>query len=323
MNLFHPSQEPLAISLLLLPESSMMTLASTLDPMRAANRLANAKLFSWKLYTPSGAAAALSCDLSISVDGPFNENVGGDLLIVVAGFNCQNHVDPPLLKLIRQSKSRFQATGGVEAGAWILAMAGLLDGKKATTHWEDLEDFATHFCHTKVQPDRFVIDGDIFTTGGASPTFDFMLHLIRSRFGQPLALEVASVFIYDQAHAATDAQPLISLGRISQYEPRVTTAIRLMESHIDEPLVITEIAAAMGASSRTLEGLFRKTLDSSPGVYYLRLRLQTARKMVLDTNLPLMEIAVRTGFSCLSSFSRCFKRHYQKGPRDYRMQRLR
>src|SRR3546814_3338226 len=82
---------------------------------------------------------------------------------------------------------------GVEAGSWLLARAGLLDGRAATTHWEDLEDFAARFPEIAVRPDRFVVDGRTFTSGGASPTFDLMLHLIRSRFGYPLALEVASV----------------------------------------------------------------------------------------------------------------------------------
>src|SRR3546814_2575745 len=104
---------------------------------------------------------------------------------------------------------------GVEAGGWLLARAGLLDGRAATTHWEDLEDFAARFPEIAVRPDRFVVDGRTFTSGGASPTFDLMLHLIRSRFGYPLALEVASVFVSDEAHAATAAQPLRSPGRLA------------------------------------------------------------------------------------------------------------
>src|SRR3546814_16984493 len=83
----------------------------------------------------------------------------------------------------------------------------------------DLEDFAARFPEIAVRPDRFVVDGRTFTSGGASPTFDLMLHLIRSRFGYPLALAVASVFVYDEAPAATDAQPLVSLGPPARSEP--------------------------------------------------------------------------------------------------------
>ncbi len=95
--------------------------------------------------------------------------------------------------------------GGAEAGTWLVARAGLLEGRSATTHWEDMEDFSAAFPGTDVRPDRYVIDGPVFTCGGASPTFDLMLHLVRSRLGMAVALDVASVFIYDQSRAATDA----------------------------------------------------------------------------------------------------------------------
>ena len=208
--------------------------------------------------------------------------------------------------------------GGVDTGAWILAKAGLLNGKSATTHWEDLEDFTSNFRRTNVQPDRFVIDKDVVTIGGASPTFDFMLHLIRSRIGYPLALEVASVFVYDETHFSTDAQPLVSLGLLNDFEPRVTKAIRIMESRLDEPISVTAIARKLSMSSRRLENLFRQHLQASPGSYYLNLRLQRARKYVTDTLLPMQEIAIRTGFNSLSAFSRSFKQSYNSTPSAYR-----
>jgi transcriptional regulator GlxA family with amidase domain len=208
--------------------------------------------------------------------------------------------------------------GGVDTGAWLLGKAGLLDGKSATTHWEDLEDFADYFRQTKVRPDRFVIDKAIITIGGASPTFDFMLHLIRSRIGYPAALEVASVFVYDETHFSTDAQPLVSLGLLNDFEPRVTKAIRIMESNLDEPISVTLVAKRLNISSRRLENLFQLHLQTTPGVYYLNLRLLRARKYVTDTLLPMQEIAIRTGFNSLSSFSRSFKKSYHNSPSIYR-----
>src|SRR3546814_7564394 len=141
------------------------------------------------------------------------------------------------------------------------------------------------------------VDGRTVTSGGASPTFDLMLHLIRSRFGYPLAREVASVFVYDEAHAATDAQPLVSLGRLAGYEPRVAAAIRLMESRLDSPLTTAAIARRLEISVRTLELLFRQALDIGPGTYYLRLRLQAARRLLLDTQLSLDRKSTRLNSS--------------------------
>ena len=179
---------------------------------------------------------------------------------------------------------RRAPVGGIEAGTWLVGRAGLLEGRAATTHWEDMEDFAAAFPGADVRPDRYVIDGPVFTTGGASPTFDLMLHLVRSRLGMAVALDVASVFIYDQARAATDAQPLVSLGRLDGYDPRLAQAIRLMEAHVDQPLTIAAIAKRAGVTARTLERIFRKSIGETPGAYYLRLRLNAARRLVVDTH---------------------------------------
>ncbi|MEQ8356015.1 MAG: GlxA family transcriptional regulator [Kiloniellaceae bacterium] len=317
-SIFVPSEDPLRVTLLLLPDSSMMSLASTLDPMRAANRQARRPLFNWRIVTPDGAAAALTCGVPVEASGRFGGDAEGDALIVVAGFHHQRHADPPLMTQLRAAARRFSALGGVEAGGWLLAQTGLLNGRSATTHWEDLEDFEARFPEVNVLPDRFVIDGRFFTSGGASPTFDMMLHLIRSRFGYPLALEVASVFIYDEAHTPNDAQPLVSLGRLAGHEPRVAAAIRVMESHIDDPLTTAAIARRLGFSVRSLEQQFKQALGMGPGTYYLRLRLQAARRLLLDTRLSMQVIAVRSGFSSHSAFSRIFRQYHDVNPSAYR-----
>ena len=193
-------------------------------------------------------------------------------------------------------------------------MPGCSKAARATTHWEDMEDFAAAFPGADVRPDRYVIDGPVFTTGGASPTFDLMLHLVRSRLGMAVALDVASVFIYDQARAATDAQPLVSLGRLEGYDPRLAQAIRLMETHIDQPLTVSAIARRAGVTARALEIIFRKSIGETPGAYYLRLRLNAARRLVVDTQVRMAEVAARTGFASAASFSRAFSRAFGTAP---------
>ena len=292
----------------------MMSLASALDTMRAANRIASRDLFHWKIVTLDGEPANLTCGIPIAAQGKLDDRDSGDALFVIAGFNQKKHVGKPELKLIKQVSRRFDTVGGIEAGSWLLARCGLLDQKQATTHWEDMEEFSTQFPRVQLKADRFVIDGSVFTTGGASPTFDLMLHLIRTRYGYPLALEVSSAFIYDSSHRATDTQPLVSLGSLENREPRVAAAIHLMEQHIDETISIAEIAERLKLSVRMLEYLFAQTLGASPGAYYRRLRLQTARRLVVDTRLRMQEIAIRTGFNSLQSFSRMFKSYYQQSP---------
>ena len=318
--IFQPAERPLEVTLLVLPESSLLSVASTLDPLRAANRVAGRPLYRWRVVSPEGAAAPTTCGLPLPVEGAFDPARAGAALIVVAGFKVFDHVTPKLLAGVRRAAQRGAALGGVEAGAWVLGLAGLLDGRRATTHWEDLEDFAARFPQVEVLPDRYVVDGPCFTSGGASPSFDMMLQLIRSRQGYGLALDTASVFIYDEVHASTDVQPLVSLGRLDWHEPRVAAAIRLMERHLDGPLPVAHIARRIGASARTLETLFARTVGTGPGAYYLGLRLNAARRLLLDARLPAAEVAVRSGFSSIATFSRAFKRRFGQSPSAFRRQ---
>ena len=320
MSIFAASDKKLVVTLLILPESSMMSLASTLDTMRAANRIASRELFDWRIVTLSGQPAALTCGIPIAAEGKLDEHANGDALFVLAGFNHQRYVGKSELKLIKQISRRFQAVGGIEAGSWLLARCGLLDHKEATTHWEDLEEFSRQFPQVRIKGNRFVIDGLVFTTGGASPTFDLMLHLIQTRYGYPLALEVSSAFIYDSSRKASDQQPLVSLGSLENREPRVAAAIHLMEQHIDETVSVADIAIELKLSIRMLEYLFANILGVSPGAYYRRLRLQMARRLVVDTRLRMQEIAIRTGFNSLPSFSRTFKNYYRQSPVECRKQ---
>jgi transcriptional regulator GlxA family with amidase domain len=146
------------------------------------------------------------------------------------------------------------------------------------------------------------------------PALDLMLALIRARQGFSTALDVASLYIYDETSPASDAQPLVSLGRLREREPRVAAAIRLMEGHVDQPLPVSAIARRVGISARTLETLFRGSVGTSPGAFYLALRIKAARRLVLDTRLSMADTAERTGFSSIASLSRAFRRQYGMPP---------
>ena len=313
-SIFQPDPTPLRLTFLVFPGSSIMCVASAVDPLRAANRIAGEKKFDWTIVSPDGQPTATTSGLPVAVDGPFDAAAATDAIIVVGGFGTRLQTTRALISGLRRAARAARAVGGVEAGTWLLGRAGLLEGRAATTHWEDLEDFAASFPGCDVRPDRYVIDGPVFTAGGASPVFDLMLHLIRSRLGMAVALDVASVFIYDQARAATDAQPLVSLGRLDGYDPRAAQAIRLMEAHVDRPLTTSAIAKRTGVTARTLEKTFAAAIGETPGASYLRLRLNAARRLVLDTALPMADIAARTGFSSAAAFSRAFSKTFGKPP---------
>lgn len=309
------------VTILVIGGSSLMSVASALDPLRAANRLARRTLYDWQTVSLDGAPVPLSSGIVFPVSGRLDPDAEGDILVVIAGFDQERHAPDRSLRQFGRIARRFTTICAVEAGTWLLARSGIITSHAVTTHWEDFENLGQRFPALDIRRDRFVIDNRIWTCGGASPAFDMMLHLIRSRDGASLALDVASVFIYDEAHAPTDAQPGVSLGRLSREEPRISAAVRLMERSLDAPLPVSTIARRAGLSMRMMELLFRRHLGESPGRFFLQLRLQAARKLVLDTALPLQEIAIRTGFSSQSVFSRSFSARYGQSPRALRLQR--
>ena len=314
--IFAASSQPLTIALLVLPQSSILEVASTLDPLRSANRHLGFDAYRWRVVSPGGQAVPLTCGIELPSSGPLAMADGADALIVIAGFRQAEVATRPLIRDLRRAAPRFRAIGGIDAGPWVLARAGLLDGHRATVHWEDLEDLAAAHPEIEVLPDRFVLSGPRFTAGGAAPAADLMLHLIRARHGAALARQVAASFI---TTARDGAEPQISPPpaapqREPRLDPRVAAAIARMEAHIDAPEPVALIAHALGLSPRRLEGLFRAALGLTPGAYALHLRLAAARRMVTDTRHPLAEVALRCGFSSASTLSRAFRQQFGLAP---------
>ncbi len=308
--IFQPSDQPLTIALLVLPQASILEVASALDPLRNANRQLGHEAYRWRVVSPDGAPVPLTCGISLPSSGPLSHATGAEALITVAGYRLAEVATRPLIRELRRIAPRFQLVGGIDAGPWVLARAGLLDGYRATVHWEDLEDLAAAHPHIDVVPDRFVIDRNRVTIAGAAPAADFMLHLIRCRHGAALARQVAASFL---ATVRKGHEPQIA-PQDSALDPRVAQVLARMEARIDSPEPIAAAAQAVGLSPRRLESLFRAALGTTPAAHALDLRLQAARRMITDTRHPLAEVALRTGFSCPSTLSRAFRARFGHPP---------
>ena len=315
--IFAASQQPLTLALLVLPQSSILEVASTLDPMRSANRHLGHEAYHWRVVTPDGRAVPLTCGIELPSSGPLSAADGADALVVIAGFRQSEGAAAPLIRDLARMAPRFAAIGGIDAGAWVLARAGLLAGHRATVHWEDLEDLAAAHPQVDVVPDRWVIDRQRFTAGGAAPAADLMLHLIGTRHGPALARQVAASFL---TTPRPGSDPQIAPPSATDYrlDPRVAQALARMEARIDTPETIADTARAVGLSPRRLETLFRQTLQTTPAAFARSLRLQAARRMITDTRHPLAEVAVRTGFSSPSALSRAFRQQFGQPPSQLR-----
>ncbi|KPQ06401.1 MAG: transcriptional regulator, AraC family with amidase-like domain [Rhodobacteraceae bacterium HLUCCA12] len=315
-NIFAPSAERLDIAVLVLPRASILEVASVLDPLRNANRHLGREGFRWRVVSPDGAAVPLTCGIELPSVGPLAAAGSADVLIVIAGYNQSEIATRPLIAELARCAGRFQAVGAVDAGPWVLARAGLLDGHRATVHWEDLEDFALAHPAIEVVPDRFVLSGNRFTVGGAAPATELMLHLIGARCGAGVAGQVAASFLYEaQADGSRPQRP----GMLpSARDPRLAGALRTMNAHLEDPLPLSEIARDQGVSLRRLEQLFHAGMGAGPGAAYRELRLQAAQRLIVDTRHGLSEIALRCGFTDPTSFARAFRRRFGAPPSHLR-----
>lgn len=317
--IFAASQQALSLALLVLPQCSILEVASTLDPLRSANRHLGHEAYRWRVVSPDGGPVPLTCGIELPSSGPLSAAEGADALIVIAGYRQSEVATARLIRDLRRLAPRFAAMGGIDAGGWVLARAGLLAGHRATVHWEDHEDFAASHPEIEVVPDRFVISGNRFTAGGAAPAADLMLHLIRARHGAALALQVAASFI-TTAHDGSEPQVSPDAPRRPdpRLDPRVAQAVARMEARLDAPETAAASAAAVGLSPRRLEALFTAQLGMTPGAYGLSLRLQAARRLITDTRHPLADVALRSGFSSASTLSRAFRAQFGMAPSQLR-----
>ena len=151
-SIFAPDPAPLRLTMLVFSGCSIMCVASAVDPLRAANRIAGRTVFDWSLVSVDGEPPITTSGLPVAVSGRFDPAAKTDVLLAIGGFGTRYETSPALVSGFRRAARQARAVGGIEAGGWLLARAGLLEGRAATTHWGDLEDFAAGFPGAGVRP---------------------------------------------------------------------------------------------------------------------------------------------------------------------------
>ena len=302
--------------MLLFDGFSNMVLASAVEPLRAARDLSAEAPFSWHLATVDGAPAVSSSGLELRPDSALKEGDAFDALFVISGYSVRRHATPTVLRAIRQAARKARILGGLDMGAWLLAEAGLLTGYRATVHWQDLAAFEERFLEVAVSGERFVIDRNRITAGGASTVMTLMLTLIREAAGDALAYEVSNLFVYDVEGNYSRGRG--ARGGALTKVPQLEQAITAMRASVEEPRPLPHIAEAAGLSPRSLDRLFHRELGLSPGRYYQMIRLNLARSLAEETDLPVSEIATRSGFASSATLSRAFSQTFGRTLRETR-----
>ncbi len=314
-----PANHVQEIGFLLVPKFSLMALSSAVDPLRMANTLAERRLFKWTLISKDGLPVKASNDMVMTIDCSMDEAPVLPAVTVVSSYDQELATDSVTLNWLRRRAAFGTAMGALDSGSYILAKAGLLDGFRATIHWELLDRFAESFPKVEVAQDIFVVDGDRYTCAGATASLDMSLNLIRAQHGHNLAARVADEFIYPHIREPGDMQRMPMRQRLQVSNPRLIKAIEIMERSLSDPMPTSVIAASVGVSVKALERLFHRWLKTTPGAYYRRQRLDRARQMLQLTDLSIIDVAVECGFSSAGYFSNAYKTRFGRAPREDRV----
>ena len=312
-----PSQksgQPRRFVFVLLPQFTLLSFASALDCLRIANRVIGREAYTWKLVGEGGGEMACSAGTAFKLDGDLGDLDRDDVVVICGGIDIQQATTKRLMNWLRREARKGLAIAGLCTAAHAMAKAGLLDGKKATIHWENQDSFSEEFEEVRLTKSVFVVDGNRMTTAGGTSSIDLMLKVIADDYGEEVANSVADQQIYSSIRTDQDTQRLSVPTRIGVRHPKLSQVIQMMENNIEEPISPSILAKYVGMSTRQLERLFRRYLNRSPKRYYMELRLQKARNLLMQTDMSVINVALACGFASPSHFSKCYRAHYDTTP---------
>ena len=308
------ADKPRRFIFVLLDNFTLLCFAAAVESLRITNRMAGKELYAWKILGEGGNIITSSAGASFTLDGDLDELQRDDTVLVCSGIEVQEATTKRILSWLRREARKGVKIGGLCTAAYTLARAGLLDGKKATIHWENQDSFSEDFPDVTLTKSVFVIDGNRLTTAGGTSSIDLMLKIIADDQGEDLANLVADQLIYSSIRTDQDTQRLSVPTRIGVRHPKLSQVIQMMESNIEEPISPSLLAKEVGMSTRQLERLFRRYLNRSPKRYYMELRLQKARNLLMQTDMSVINVALACGFASPSHFSKCYRAHYDTTP---------
>lgn len=323
------SQPQLAqnIYFLLVPKFSMLAFAMAIEALRLTNRCLGEPFYQWHLVSKGGEPIRASNGTLVHVDSRLSEvqrecmdPTRTRMVLVCSGIQVEQYDNQRVFGWLRRMYSQGVSLGGLCTGAWVLAEAGLLENKRCAIHWENLPGFTERFPEVMARNCLFEVDQNIYTCAGGTAALDMMLYLIGASLGENVVAKVCEQCLIDRTRRAEERQRLPIGARIGVQNPRLLSIIELMEANVAEPLSLAEISQYTGISRRHVERLFRQHLGRSPARYYLDVRLERARRLLRHSNLPIVEVAIASGFVSASHFSKRYRDRYGVSPQADRHQ---
>ena len=280
---------------MLIDDYPFIPFGCVVDALRAANKLSQNSLFEWQYFAPDTKAVTASCGITVPTE-PFSDANDLDTLIVCATSKAQIFDDANTLKVLQKLDRQQVNLGSVSSGSFILARAGLLDKCRCTIHWENIPVFKELYPQIDVALSLYEINQRRFTCSGGTAALDMMLKLIENLHGRSLAQKISRQFQHDRIRTEIDSQQMVDRIDLAMSAPKLIGVINLMESNIETPLPLPEIAEQCQLSLRQIERLFHKYRSITPSQYYLSIRLAHAKQLLLNTNASVIDISIAAGF---------------------------
>jgi transcriptional regulator GlxA family with amidase domain len=312
----------------LVPEFTILPFTAAIEALRIANRMLGYEAYKWRMSSVDGQKVASSSGIEISVSTSLADErrflTGSErpsMVLVCSGINVEKFNNKAVHAWLREAFNRNVQVASLCTGAHILAQAGLLNGKRCAIHWENLPGFSEAFPEVEVYADLYEVDGNIHTCAGGTASLDMMLNLIGQDFDDNLVNRICEQALTDRVRGQADRQRLPLRARLGVQNAKVLSIIEVMEANLAEPLSLLEIAEDAGLSRRQIERLFRQEMGRSPARYYLEIRLERARHLLVQSTMPVVEVAVACGFVSASHFSKCYREIYNRSPQQERAER--
>jgi len=315
-----PADNPLpgVFNFLVVPNFTLLAYSSAVEPLRMANKLSGQDLYTWNTVALTADPTPSSSGIRVPGDYTIEDELPRGALMVCGGLDVHRANTPETQAWLRKAAKQYSPVGALCTGSFLLAEAQLLDGYRCTIHWEHIATLRETHPNLVVSQELFEVDRDRYTCAGGVAAMDMMLHLIRREHGTELAAAISEQLICDRIRDKNDRQRIPLRHRLGTGQPKLLEAVSLMEANIEEPMALDELSRHIGLSRRQLERLFKTYLDCVPTRYYLQLRLERARQLLLQTSMPVVDIALACGFISAPHFSKCYRLIFGIPPREDR-----
>ncbi len=311
-------KKPYRIAFVLTPRFNMMALSAAVEPLRVANYIRGYDLYEWKFLSADGLTIEPSNGMAISAEDLPEGHSHFDMVLVCASWNAEQYQNDRLFGWLRRIDRHGAILGSLCMGTYVLARAQLMSGYDATIHWHCIHGFSENHPNVEIKEQIYVMDRNRWTSGGGTAGMDMMLSNIKKYHGEKLAYQVSDQILHSPLRESETPQRHALGGKQEILHPVLRKAVTKMESNLEEPISIPIIAEDLGISQRKMERLFKKHMGLSAVGFYRKLRLEFARVLLTHTGLQIRDVAVASGFSSLSHFSKAFILVFGKRPRDYR-----